>query len=572
MDIKDTPFSYFKSYMSIVTEKDNDNIEDSLWLKSLRGKAKHQMKSIEIIPIVDGKKSSYRIHADYSKIDISVTNGGSITIAFESDKRIIIEGTNCDLKLDTHPKYNFEYNYLLSRNEQVYCIVNSYKNYTKYLVYPITGQMNLEQTLSIDSAGSMNDSTNESYIIIKQNKEGRFTVVLEDVPTNGAIPTEANVSIQQAIDSTKASFNRFCQNLPSIPEEFQETQKAAAYVLWSSTVKSEGNLKRTTVYSSNKNFPGAWSWDHCFIALGLAQINKELALDQMFTILDHQDDLGQLPGSVSDSSIRWNFSKPPVHGFFFQKLRPHLFFTEEQTKEIYTKLEKQVMFYLGYKDSNQDGICEYHHGNDSGQDNSTVFRKPVIIDSPDLTAFLIKEMEFLSEISRDLHNDEHAVYWENQAFELQERFNNYFLVNDLPTAKETLTGGEIHSHSLLPMVSIILGNRLPDKTIQLLLKRLSSPDYLTEWGVATESLNSSEYQEDAYWRGAIWGPTTLLIVEGLEDIGETLLAKEIAKKYCRLAKMSGFPENFNAKTGAPLRDKSFSWTAAVFLHLSTKIF
>jgi hypothetical protein len=36
-------------------------------------------------------------------------------------------------------------------------------------------------------------------------------------------------------------------------------------------------------------------------------------------------------------------------------------------------------------------------------------------------------------------------------------------------------------------------------------------------------------------------------------------------------KAYGFAENFNAKTGVGLRDKSFSWTASAFLYFANEL-
>lgn len=112
---------------------------------------------------------------------------------------------------------------------------------------------------------------------------------------------------------------------------------------------------------------------------------------------------------------------------------------------------------------------------------------------------------------------------------------------------------------------------IPEDIKNNLVSTLSSKRYLTEWGVATEAIDSPLYEDDAYWRGAIWGPTTLLLVDALEECGEINLAEEIADKYCRLTSENGFAENFNAHTGEPLRDRSFAWTASSFLYLAAKL-
>lgn len=44
----------------------------------------------------------------------------------------------------------------------------------------------------------------------------------------------------------------------------------------------------------------------------------------MAVLYDYQDEYGQIPGSLSDSTIRWNFTKPPIQGLFFSKMMKKL--------------------------------------------------------------------------------------------------------------------------------------------------------------------------------------------------------------------------------------------------------
>jgi glycogen debranching enzyme len=115
---------------------------------------------------------------------------------------------------------------------------------------------------------------------------------------------------------------------------------------------------------------------------------------------------------------------------------------------------------------------------------------------------------------------------------------------------------------------IVLGNRLPTEIRHQLVTRIQ--DHLTEWGPATEKTDSPKYTPDGYWRGPIWGPSTVLLVLGLERSGETNLAATISTRFSNLCRKSGFAENFDAITGAPLRDPAYTWTASAFLRLANK--
>jgi putative isomerase len=115
---------------------------------------------------------------------------------------------------------------------------------------------------------------------------------------------------------------------------------------------------------------------------------------------------------------------------------------------------------------------------------------------------------------------------------------------------------------------IILGKRLPTDVRRELIQRLTRPGrFITPYGLATESPESNAYNPDGYWRGPIWAPSTMVIVEGLAACGEFELAQSLAQKFCDLCTANGFAENFDALTGASLRDRAYTWTASVFLVL-----
>ena len=88
---------------------------------------------------------------------------------------------------------------------------------------------------------------------------------------------------------------------------------------------------------------------------------------------------------------------------------------------------------------------------------------------------------------------------------------------------------------------------------------------ITEYGLATESVDSPFYESDGYWRGPIWAPSTMLMVDGLRESGEEDLAYDICRKFGNLCVKSGFAENFDALKGDGLRDRAYTWTSSVFL-------
>ncbi|GGF17952.1 hypothetical protein GCM10010954_15910 [Halobacillus andaensis] len=570
MDIITTPMSHFGSYMALTYQVSEKAEKDGLYVNAVRGKSKQHQNALKIIPTKNGEPVEYKYQAEEFQISISF-EGGEMKICFEDDKRIFVKGSGkgVGLSLDTQPVYNFEYNYLLGKPSEEYCMVNSYKNLTKYMIFAPKGSVSLKQNVFMDTTGSTNKADNLSSIQIESEGDD-FLCVIEDIPTNGAVPIDREYSFEKALEKSTSHFEEFLSKQPSVPQEYQQTLREAAYLNWTCTVNAEGLLKRKAVYMSNSNFPGVWSWDNAFNGLALAGVDNQLAWDQFQLLFDHQDELGQIPGSVSDSTIRWNFSKPPIQGLFILKMMERMELTTEQLEQMYNQIQAHVSYYFSYKDSNGDGICEYHHGNDSGQDNSTVFRNADVIDSPDLTAFLIKSMDMLAIVADKLHRQKDKAYWEEESKKVTEKFCDYFLVDDFPVARFMRTGEIIESQSILPLVSIILADKLPKQARDNIINELSSDKHLTDWGIASEALNSPFYEEDAYWRGPIWAPTTLLFIDAFEECGEHELAAEVAEKFLKMCKQSGFAEVFHAETGEGLRDLAHTWASSVFIHLAAR--
>ena len=110
----------------------------------------------------------------------------------------------------------------------------------------------------------------------------------------------------------------------------------------------------------------------------------------------------------------------------------------------------------------------------------------------------------------------------------------------------------MESESLLLYLPILLGKRLPaDVRAKLVAGLKRQGAFLTDNGLATESTRSPHFQRDGYWLGPIWAPSTMVIAEGLDAVGEKALAQDLRRRFCRMAQRSGMVENFEAISGAP---------------------
>ncbi len=189
-----------------------------------------------------------------------------------------------------------------------------------------------------------------------------------------------------------------------------------------------------------------------------------------------------------------------------------------------------------------------------------------MIETADLAAFLVLQLRELATLAVDLGRPDDARRWRETAGTLHEALFRELWQDSRFVSRSALTGRTRHSDSLLDLMPIILGDDLPAGISAALADRIAG--HLTDHGLATEPVGSPEYAADGYWRGPIWAPSTILIEDGLRRAGHTGLADTISRRFRELCEKSGFAENFDAETGAGLRDRAYTWTASSYLILA----
>jgi glycogen debranching enzyme len=378
----------------------------------------------------------------------------------------------------------------------------------------------------------------------------------------------ATDTFQQVAHAARTRFAAFADAVAPWRSEQTPAAELAAYVLWSATVAPGGFLGRPAVLMSKHWMDKVWSWDHCFNALALAAGDPELAWHQFQLPFDHQDPTGALPDSVAHSEVLHNFVKPPIHGWALGHLRRLLPqpLDRQQLTEAYVRLACWTGFWLDQRRVPGHDLPHYQHGNDSGWDNATTFDGDRLLETADLAAFLAMQLRELALIAGELGDTDAAARWDDTAVRIRTALDDELWHGDRFMARGAATGRSVTSTSLLALMPIALGADLPREVLDHLVESLMN--HLTPHGPATEPPESPHYLADGYWRGPIWAPATVLIEDGLRRAGRTDLADEISRRLRALCEKSGFAENFDAETGAGLRDRAYTWTASSYLILA----
>jgi glycogen debranching enzyme len=269
----------------------------------------------------------------------------------------------------------------------------------------------------------------------------------------------------------------------------------------------------------------------------------------------------------------WGITKPPTHGWCLLKLMEIGEINHTTLEWLYPRLVKWTEYWFNERDEDNDGIPNYtEDGCDSGMDNSTVFDVGGKLETPDLSSYLVIQMQALAVVARKLGDEEAARSWELRSKNLLAGLYDHFWKNDKFVCVESGThkyDPEPTGHLIL--IPLVLGADLDKGKFDKCIADLESR-FLSDYGIASEALNSKKYETGSYWRGPIWASADCLIVDGLRRGGREDLAKEIAQRYCDMIKYQagGHYENFDPKTGQGHDAISYIWSVAVHLYFMSE--
>lgn len=553
-DIQRIPFSRFGSYLSI-----SDTAKFQL---------PHRQQGIYLRTLHHGGVSAFRIELLQSGRPIAVAveatptlltlvgAEGFVKISYQGQDRLRIQGSGVELRFTAeegwavpYPKQRWEINTSAS----------------KYMFSSFSGTVHETQT-SRAAGGRV-----PSLSFLGDRNTNIFNAEIDSY-TSAWRPHDVDGTFEQVQESERNAYVEWLKAMPQVEEKLGTGADLAAYVNWESTVDKSGNLKRPAMLMS-KNWMGSlWSWDHTFNAMALIPGKSALAWDQFMLPMDVQDKEGSFPDKWDADSVAWEFSKPPVHGWALAWMLRHGAVSDSQhLTAIYEPLARWTDWYLQYRDSNANGIPEYRHGNESGWDNSTVFLDGGPTESPDLSAYLVLQMQTLSELAKQLGRPEESKSWQERSNKLLKVMLSRFWEGHEFVAFRVIDGRVIHSDSLLLVMPIILGHQLPELVQRGLISDIEKRMAQSPYGLPSEPPTSRSYQADGYWRGPIWAPSTMIIAEGLDDMGRHDLANALRERFCLMAQRSGMAENFDAKSGAGLRDPAYTWTSSVYLIFASQL-
>ncbi|MBT9456446.1 MAG: hypothetical protein IV097_07475 [Burkholderiaceae bacterium] len=537
--------------------------DSAFWLRHLRGGDEHTDlgRLFKLLPL-DGEGRA--VHGTWSLRPDSLSfhaEGGELHLAFADGDTLALQGRGLGLRLTLQSK---RYDYAQRLSEQAVHVSCASQDLSARVALG-------EGALQLD-APWQGQRAERIALDLRPDAAG---AVAASVHLYRVMPARSDVaSFETARADAAADFEAWLDQTLAVDEGLQPLRRLAAYITWSCIVPAEGRLHYPAMYMSKNWMTNIWSWDHCFNALALAAQQPELAWQQLAVLFELQHESGRLPDFANDLQAYWRFTKPPVHGWTVAQLRRQSAWTLERSTQMHDWLAAQARSWLAT--APEGGLPAYDHGNDAGWDNATVFLQGTPLQSPDLSSFLILQLEELAALAEGLSRPEQARDWGKQADALFERLMSQLWTGERFVAR--LADGTVveDGDSLIAYTPLLLGSRLPAAIREQLLAEVFEPGrFLSTHGLATESQRSPHYRADGYWRGPIWAPTTMLFVDAMDRCGRPDLGDELARRFTAMCAgigaTGGLAENFDAQSGAPLRDPAFTWTSSVALLLGHRL-
>ena len=554
-DVREIPFSCRGSWLDLSPVVALHTRAEDLHLVS-HTSGMHAVLTLQ--PVRDGARVETEWLATPAALTWRAADGTEIAAAFDGVSTLRIRGAGTGLRLSDAAAglTPFTGTYLFTDPLDDAFVFTSYETGRRYRVTGLAGDLRIEGDQALGRA--------ERAVVA--GADGRPWEIAVEETTSAAPAYTSTVTFDEVVAAAAGAFEEFVEDVAPWRSDATPAAGLAAYVLWSATVAPQGFLRRESVLMSKHWMDKVWSWDHCFNALALAGGLPDLAVDQFLVPFDHQDETGALPDSVTHSEVLYNYVKPPIHGWALRRLRESLGrpLDRDELTRIHDHLARWSRFWLDHRRRPGRSLPYYQHGNDSGWDNATTFDLDRVVEAPDLAAFLVLQLEVVADLAAELELP--AGEWSEERDRVLRGLLEERWTGESFTAVGALSGRASTSSSLLMVLPIVLGDRLPPQVRDRLVERLA--EHLTDHGPATEPVTSPHYESDGYWRGPIWAPSTALVVDGLRASGHVELADTVSARFRRLCERSGFAENFDARTGEGLRDRAYTWTAAVYLTLA----
>jgi len=394
---------------------------------------------------------------------------------------------------------------------------------------------------------------------IMPDENGEFLLSVEEF-THGGNLRESYPTYDEGRAAVKADWEEFLTHVPDFGEEFKDERREAAYMTWSHIVEPSGMIRRPFLYMVGTNCGSAWQMCEAAVAV---KNNLPLGIEFLLNMIDQQSPYGQLPDLYDSIKGSFMLYKPPIQGWALKELmKEHDFSTEvprDKLTMMYDGFSRWADWFFKYRDDDHDGLPQYEHGNETGNDDSALFRDRYDLELPDLAAYLVLLDEALGDIAVILGRSDMADAHYKRSKDTLKRLIDAFWNGERFIGLTNGDHQEIKISSLILYRTIILGERLPRDILDKMVKDLTTEgQYLTPYGLLNVRMDSLDYNKAGFSNAFIGASDNILVITGMYNAGYKEIAKNLAHRFCKGVKMGG-SSYYGVRPGF-----SGSWTASAF--------
>jgi glycogen debranching enzyme len=415
----------------------------------------------------------------------------------------------------------------------------------------------------------------------------------------------ARKALKLDVDAEFDRKKKFFAALPAPNTEnglLSETYYKAMSVLKSMVYSPAG--KSQTRWTTPDRMPHRkmWLWDSAFHALGLQYISPRLAQEAIEAVFAYQENDGFIPHMMSPG-YRSAFIQPPILGWAAMEIYKQN--PSDEMREFLARiagpLERFIRWVLQNRAKRKGTslgwsirkkysfpLCQ---SGETGMDNSPRFDNAEDVESVDIIAFIIQEIEMLktmSEILGQMQTTDLIQKRQELIHVLQSRFWD---------AKDGFFYDRRHNGDFIRVKTVsaftpLLAGAATEKQAASMIEHLQNPkEFWARFPAPSTAMNEPAYTKD-YWRGPTWINYNYLVIQGLRRYGHRRLAEklrritldEIARWYRREgvlfelydAECKLSPEHLKSR-GRSLQSrprclvtgaiKDYGWTTALYIHL-----
>ncbi|MCX6150918.1 MAG: trehalase family glycosidase [Ignavibacteriales bacterium] len=338
-----------------------------------------------------------------------------------------------------------------------------------------------------------------------------------------------------------------------------------------------------------------WGWGHggqvfheSLVMLAYAFMDPVGAMNSQRVYMERQSDDGYInyrTGPYLDEQITTNGQNTSSAPWFNWQNWEIYKVTKDKKflKDAYKSGKKFYNYYVSNRDSDKDGLCEWgaHAVLESVRDAFVAVwdevADPSNFEGVDVNSMLVNEAKALSEMAKELGEDNESKVWLDDANKRADLINKfmwdketgfYYNIDKKNHSFTFKNQNDLKRKEIIGFLPMWAGIATKEQAVELMKHMKNPAEFWRNYGVPTLAANDSYYNPIGYWNGPIWVPWQYLIFRGLMNFNYTTDAKELVNKVLdnvgwQLKTNHWFWEFYSADDYQAGWNKTYIWTGII---------